>query len=309
MNRFKYYYVGVCLIVLTACNVSDDSSIKADGDRQPLMLNALQNDALQTRAADGLYTASTGFDGGEVVKVFLGSQSADYNVGAPDATNSYKSALTPVSNRVFYPSGTTGDALVYAVYPAASATSHTVAYDQTMEAGYKASDLMYAKQTVSLSNKNSQQTLTFYHQLVKMKFILTKASNLPAITKVEMKNVKRKATVTASATALTLSDLASADGDDAAQGDNILVFGSITDTDAHTSCVVFPAQEWAGTDFLEVTIGDQTAAYPLTKSNWTSGAQYTMTFTIDSSGLTLVSTQITNWNDASGNTSTGQLEI
>lgn len=294
-------------LALTGCSTADEDALDGSS-RQPLLLRAVQSTAPQTRAADGLYTASTGFDGTETVKVFLGEACADYSVGAADADDSYRSALTPASTRLYYPSGTEGSVTVYAVYPSASAPAtaeasatgtHTVAYDQSQSdlgtANYKASDLMYVRNVVSLSEKTTQQVLSFTHQLVKLTLNITKAADVASITKVELKHVKRQATVAADATSMTLSHLVTATGDDAAAGDNILVMSDITDTEAHTGAVLFPAQAWDDADFLEITAGNgETAVWQLTKSDWTPGAAYTMTFTVDASTLG-VTAAITNW--------------
>lgn len=288
------------MLVLTACTSSEEV-VTQDNGGQAVNLTASTRSTAVTRAADGLYTASTGFDGGETLVVFMKSEAygirqADYAVGTPDAANGYSSLLSPAgTDKLLYPTGSVGSVTLYGVYPSTSAMSHSVVYDQTTEAGYKASDLMYARTEVALTDKQQPQTLSFGHQLVKMHFTVSKGIGVDGIAKVEMLNVKRQATVTVTDTELSLSELTTATGSDAAEGDNILVFGAITDTDPHESVVLFPKQAWDNTAFLKVTASNgETAVYLLSKSDWTVGAEYPMTINVDAAALSATSV-ITDW--------------
>lgn len=278
--------------MLAGCTVDELAGSK-DG-QIPVRLSVSQ-EATVTRAADGLYTNMTGFDGGEQVEVYVNSSDkhAAFTVGAPDGDK--KSELT---GTLYYP--TTGDANLYAVYPAASTESHTVKYDQTTPANYKASDLMYASKAVTQANKTSTQELQFNHQLVKLKVVIVKAADVSQVTQVMMNNVKRKATVSLSTSALTLSSLTTATGDDATEGDNILIFsGSNTSTEAQTYAVVFPVQSWSNQDFITVTADGKTATYKLTKDNFAAGSEYTLTLNINATALNNT-VSITSWTGNQG---------
>lgn len=282
--KIYQYLSAAALLVLTAC-AGDDLMKTAAGDSPLLQMTATQTNSLtgqlnQTRAIDGLLTATTGFVGTESVKVYFNETSDDYFVSPADASNSYQSTL--YGGELGYPSAITGTAALYAVHPAASATvgAHTVAYDQTGTEGYRQSDLMYAKQTVDLTEKTAVQNLVFDHQLVKLKLLVTKGADVTALTKIEMKNVKRTVAITPSASALTQGALTTAADDN---GDKILVFqGNMTTSNEQQiySCV-FPAQEWDGTDFIELTVDGHPIVYTLDKDNWTAGAEYTLTINID----------------------------
>ena len=298
------------LLALTAC--SGNEEVHEDAP-QPLTLSAVQMNMVSsngdlTRAIDGYYTAATGFDGTELVRIYMGNETAVYNVGAANAEDSYHSPLTPAATRIYYPSGLVGSVKVWSVYPSASAPAtalaeatgtHVVAYDQTGEAAYKASDLMYATKEVALNAKTTPQVLTFKHQLVKLKLIIAKGSDVSDIAKVELKNVKRQATVAATAEGMTLSNLATPSTDE--DGDNILISGPISDTDTHTCVVVFPAQAWAAADFIKVTsTTNETAVFQLTKNDWTPGAEYVMTLTVDATVMGLTTT-ISGWTEGNEN--------
>ena len=282
------------LLFLTGCQAD-----KADDPRQdglvPVTLTASQGSILSisggmTRAADGLYSASSGFTGGETVRVFMNnsSSSSDYTVGSPTAG---VSSLTGGS--LYYPPS--GDITLFAIYPAASASSHTVAYDQTSDANYKASDLMYAKKTVAQADKAAAQNLEFAHQLVKLKLNIIKGAGITSVTEVKMKNVKRTVSV---APTTSSAGVGSAKSSTDGNGDEILIFsGSNTSSETQTYVCVFPAQAWNNTDFITVTADSKTVTYRLDRSEWTAGAEYELTFHLNAVALSTI-ISITGWSDS-----------
>ncbi len=270
------------LLFLTGCQAD-----KADDPRQdglvPVTLTASQGSILSisggmTRATDGLYSATSGFSGEETVRVFMNSSSSssDYTVGSPTAG---VSSLTGGS--LYYPPS--GDITLFAVYPAASASSHTVAYNQTSDANYKASDLMYAQKTVAQADKAAAQNLVFAHQLVKLKLNIIKGAGITEVTEVKMKNVKRTVSV---APTTSSAGIGSATSTDDENGDNILIFsGSNTSSETQTYACVFPSQAWNNTDFITVTADEKTVTYQLNRSEWTAGAEYELTFHLNAVAL------------------------
>lgn len=281
------------LLFLTGCQTD-----KADDPRQdglvPVTLTASQGSILSisggmTRAADGLYSATSGFSGGEAVRVFLNYSSSysDFSVGTPSAG---VSSLT--GGTLYYPPS--GDITLFAVYPAASASSHTVAYDQTSDANYKASDLMYAKKTVDQADKSNAQNLVFAHQLVKLKLNINKGAGITEVTEVKMKNVKRTVSVAPNTSS---AGVGSAESSTDGNGDEILIFSGSSTSDSQTYACVFPAQAWNNTDFITVTADSKTVTYQLDRSTWTAGAEYELTFNLNAVALS-TTISITGWTDS-----------
>lgn len=305
--KIHSFVLVTALTTLMACTSADEVSAP-DDSMQAVRLVAAQHNMSVSRAMDGYYTADTGFDGTEAVRIYVADRTAVYNVGPADAEDGYHSPLTPAADRIYYPTGAEGTVKVWAVYPAASGPAvanagasgtHVVAYDQTSEAAYKASDLMHAAKEVVMSEKATPQLLLFNHQLVKLKLIITKGADVSDIAKVELKNVKRQAMVAANGDGMTLSNLSTPTTD--TDGDKILISGPITDTDAHTCVVVFPAQSWIAADFIEVTSATgETAVFQLSKGDWTHGAEYVMTLTIDATVMGMTST-ISGWTEGNEN--------
>ena len=270
------------LLFLTGCQAD-----KADDPRQdglvPVTLTASQGSILSisggmTRAADGLYSATSGFTGTESVRVFMNnsSSSSDYTVGSPTAGVS-----SLAGGSLYYPPS--GSISLFAIYPAASASSHTVTYDQTSDDNYKASDLMYATKAVDQADKANAQNLEFAHQLIKLKLNINKGAGITSVTEVKMKNVKRTVSV---APTTSSAGIGSATSTDDENGDNILIFsGSNTSSETQTYACVFPSQAWNNTDFITVTADEKTVTYQLNRSEWTAGAEYELTFHLNAVAL------------------------
>ena len=319
--------LSAALLLPTAC--AEDVYIQRTmpGGQQPITLTASGEDtggsAQQMRSADGMYNATTGFDGGEQVVAFLDrggtSYGGYYDVGEPDV--SHKSELSYNSGyELAYPidqASGSPTVTLYGVYPAASvsqsngvpatAGSHTVAYNQTNttdgNANYKASDLMYATTPVtwsSIADKETAVNLPFAHQLVKLKLTVIKAADIYEVTKVSVANVKRKVAITAIGTeGLTLGDVSSADD---TNGDAILLSEGETGSNAqqtYTYCCLFPIQSWGGTDFITIEADDQTAVFQLSKNDWIAGREYALTLNLNAETLGATST-IVDWDTTKG---------
>jgi len=298
-KAMKYYQflAAAALFAFTACNSNDFQQGEELGEELPLKLIASQDASyditgqMTTRAADGLYNLSSGFDGTETVYVWFNGFGSAYNVGAADANQ--KSTL--YGGSLFFPATTTGTTSLYAVYPSASASanSHTVAADQTTADGYKASDLMFANKSVALNvDRTAAQELRFQHQLIKLKVTVTKAANINDITSLKMTNAKRTVAFTTSPTALTQGDLSD-------EGEIQIFSGHQTTTDAKTYTCIFPAQTWGGTGFLELTADDHTVIFTLNKSDWVNGQEYSLNLNIDYSFLN-TTVDISNWVEGGG---------
>ena len=215
------------------------------------------------------------------------SSSSDYTVGSPTAG---VSSLTGGS--LYYPPS--GDITLFAVYPAASASSHTVAYDQSSDDNYKASDLMYATKTVAQADKAAAQNLVFAHQLVKLKLNIIKGAGITSVTEVKMKNVKRTVSV---APTTSSAGVGSATSTGEENGDEILIYSGSNTSDSQTYACVFPAQAWSNTDFITVTADSKTVTYQLNRSTWTAGAEYELTFHLNAVALN-TTISITGWSDS-----------
>ena len=294
--KHTYLYISAALLLLAGCTA--DEAITPDDGRIPVRLTASQGDVSladgTTRADDGLYDENSGWDGGEVIKVYMNStdESSDYTISTDD-----KQTLT--GGTLTYP--TSGDVTLFAVYPSTSVSSHTVKYDQTSTDNYKASDLMFSTKAVSQSDKDDTQDLEFEHQLAKLKVNIVKASDVTAVTSVKMKNVLRTVALDPSTSSIGLGSIngtPEGNADYNSTDNNAILLSNTSNSDAsQTYCCVFPAaQQWSGTDFIEVTADGKTLSCTLTRTSFTAGCEYELTLNVNAASLgTTVS--ITGWSD------------
>lgn len=282
--------LGAAMLALGACTNNEESMLTNDEYRIPVSLS-VSTETVLTRAEDGIYTASSGFDGGEQLEVYLNNaeRHATYTV--------VQDKSTLEGGPLYYPA--TDDVTLYAVYPASSTTTHTVAYDQSGDAAYKASDLMFASKSVAQADKKQTQNLSLEHKMVKLKLTVVKKAGVNQVTEVRMKNVKRQSAVTLAATGLTLGTPATASGD--SYGDEIIISsGEAANASevTYTYAAVFPAQAWEGTDFVTVTADGKTATYKLTRSDFAGGTENSLTLNLNAAALGST-VSITDWTASS----------
>lgn len=314
MKHRKHIGYGAlaAVMLLIAVSCSEFSDFIGDGG-VPVNLTASADSTLataMTRAADGLYTAATGFDGNEQVKVFMNTiaKNGIYDVGASyDDGGLQKSNLTVAtgSSPVSLPTDDDGSATIFSVFPATSAEEHTVKYDQVSNANYKQSDLMFASTTVTwataLEKYALKPNLPFTHQMVKLKLTVVKAADVSQINEVKMQNVKRTVSVEPSAEGITFgTPTAASDG----LGNQILLSSgeaSSSSEQSYTYCCVFPAQAWddgngGATDFIAIKADGGTAVYRLQRDAWMPGHEYTLTLNLNTFLLGMTAT-LKNWDD------------
>lgn len=290
-------------LLLTACTPDDGpvnggtsavtSSAVPSAALHPLRLTATSGDIAATRAADGLYTSATGFDGDETVRLFLHNSSAPtiipsayYAVGTPD--DSHKSALTASwGDELYYPVEQTNSGspvfTLYGVYPIWSTAEHTVSYDQRGNESYKRSDLMYASTPLtwtSAADKDNARNLQFNHQLCKLKLTVVKGAGVHEMNHVRMVGVKRRVAVSPAPTGIGLG---TAETTLDAYGDEILLFVGEETTEGEQTyqyCCIFPPQTWTAAAFIAIDADGGTATFQTTKT-FEAGREYSLTITLD----------------------------
>ena len=320
MKKKQHLMTLAVLLLLASCSEQSDMQQTAIDTNAPVTLTASSGTAPLMRAADNLYNASTGFDGGEEAQVYMansgGTQTgtAKFSIGAPEAVGALKQSTLTLADGdpIYYPSGPSGNVTLYGIYPAASISSHTVSYDQTSDANYKSSDLMYAKIPVSWSTLAEKYALKpnlpFQHQLVKLKVTIVKMEDVWHLEKVTMNNVKRSVTVAPTYTSAGLGSAASATGEsgEGANEDAILISSgetasTVPETKVFTYACVYPAQTWNdgdenAVDFLTVKADGGVAKYKL-KKTFQPGYEYTLTVYLNALAVGATVT-IDNWGDA-----------
>ena len=266
----KLLFVAAALTVLTACS-SDENLIENTEGRVPVKLAYTTIDAVQTRAAQNLNEGT--FASGENVKVRT-SNTGENNWSDYTFTTGASGAMTPGDPAPYYPAGSQNIDIV-AYYPATAGTSFTVATDQTADASYKASDLMFA----SVTDQVKQATpvnLAFSHKMAKLNVNITAGQGVTSITSVSVLNVKPT---------VTFDQATGAVG--AASGDATIIAMS------NNGAVIIPAQTING-GLLSIVTDQGTATYSVADKEFAAGQLYTINITVNLRAVG-TTTAITGW--------------
>lgn len=200
-------------------------------------------------------------------------------------------ALSNIGDEIYYGNGT---ATITAYHPYNSAwtsTSHTfsVSTDQSVEANYLASDLLWA--TNSSSKTEEAVSLTFAHKLAKINVTL-ESDDIEDLSGASIyicgTNIKTDFNPTTGA----LSDATTTNIEEIKAG--------VTTSDAHTaSAIVVPQTIKAGTQFIRIAHGDKVYYYKLGSEDKELKAGYSCNYTLKVKdreiSLELKSANITNW--------------
>ena len=288
---------AIAALALTAC--SNDDDIKVGGDNAILLTSSLN--VAETRAATDIQTSA--FDAGGTVDVYITENNGGNNPTTYPQPIEYTTgaggALT-VGTQYYYP--TSGNGVnIYALYPATAETGglFTIADDQSTDANYKASDLMYGKPASNpVSPSANAVDIKFTHLLSKVTINLKPGVNVTTLdgAKVELLGVKPSTTLTASKDGCSIG---TASGD----ATSITVM-TATETVTSGSAIIVP--QTLPEMFLQVTLGGATLTGKLSTGEPTlvAGNAYTYDITVNMrSGALEIEGSITPWTD--GGTDSG----
>lgn len=292
-------FAAIAALALTAC--SNDDEIKVGGDNAILLTSSLN--VAETRAATDIQTSA--FDAGETVDVYItenepGTNETHYNQPIL-ATTKTGGALDLQDGPYYYP--TSGNGVnIYALYPATAATGElfTIKEDQSTDANYKASDLMYGKPVANpVSPGANAVDIKFSHLLSKVTINLKPGENVTSLdgAKVELIGVQPSTTLTAGINGHSITD---------ASGTAIPIT-VITATETVTSGSAIIVPQTLPEMFLQVTLGGATLTGKLSTGapTLTAGNAYTYDITVNMRGGALViKGQISPWNEIDGGTGT-----
>ncbi len=300
MNRLLF--LAAAAMTLAACN----SEMDDDPNVEIRLRSGLDVQQTDTRAAAGIQ--STQFDSGESIDVYI----TENTTGTPSTTYGQPLVYTTGGNGAMSPSTqpyfpTSGNGVnIYAVYPSGTSVADNNTFkiqeDQSTDANYKASDLMYgapANNAVVARNKNAV-TIEFKHLLSKVTVTLVPGNGNPNLAGavVKLKGVKPSTTLTASKDECSIS---------AASGDakDITVMKATTDAFSGSAVIV---PQTLSTSFIEVTLADggvltstglsSSGSSSLSNVVLEAGKAYTYKITVNLTGLNVTSS-ISDWDSTS----------
>lgn len=276
----------------------------ADGDRlpdgtYPMAFTTTVQGLAQTRA-----TVDNTWTGGEDVAVMVEDEVKKYKA----ADNG---ALTPADagDKLYWTNKTmTVQAWYSAAYSVTRPDNFTVQQNQSSDAGYQNSDMLYAIQSATYDSGTPEVSLAFKHLPAKV-VVNLKADTQNGITADDVTN----ATVTLASQALT-SGAITVDGNgntctvaQAAGGSEEITPKAATTASGYQQTVqaLLVPQQMIGTKFIKVTIGSAAAArdyyYTPTieaEGKLEAGNQYTYNITVKKTGLAVaVQNNGTQWTD------------
>ncbi len=279
----KYFMFAAAALAFAACS-NEESDVTVNNSNEIKLVANMGGNV--TRASNAIQ--STAFLENEQINVECTpsatstTTSVVYTASAPSGN---VNTLTASSGALTWPAS--GTVALKAFYPStitSETNTFTVQADQSEDANYKASDLMYATPIASQAKTSDAVGLTFKHAFSKIVVNLTAGTGMSE-TDIDACTVKVKAKPTVA--------LSSGEAGD--------VSGEVTDitlgTGSGKAAIIVPQSYAASADFITVTTsGSHSVTYKLSAAkDIEAGMVYTYNLIVNMSAITLQSTTITNW--------------
>ena len=262
----RLFFLTVAAIILAACTQMDPSVSNV-----PIALTYSTVTATETKAAQNLNEGT--FASGESITVRISNTGdnswTDYTFTTADA-----GAMNPAGTVPYYPAGDQNIDIV-AYYPSTAGSSFSVAADQTTDASYKASDLMFASVT-NQARQAEAVTLAFSHKMAKLNVNITAGSGVTSITSVSILNVKPT---------VSFDQATGAVGSASGEATTIAM--------SNEGAALIPAQTIDG-GLLSVVTDKGTATYSVADKAFEAGKLYTLNITVNLRAVG-TTTAITGW--------------
>lgn len=268
MMKTKITLIAAAALMMAACSRMENPF----ETHVPVTLSYSTVAVTETKAAQNLNEGT--FASGETVKVRISNTGAgswtDYNF-----TIGESGAMSPAGAVPYYPAGSQNIDIV-AWYPATAGTSFSVQTDQTADASYKASDLMFASVT-DQARQTGAVNLAFSHKMAKINVNITAGQGVGSITGVSLLNVKPTVSL----------DLATGAVGEAGGEPTAIAM-------SNNGSAVIPAQTISG-GLLSIVTDKGTATYTVSSKEFAAGQRYTINITVNLGDVRTTSA-ITAWN-------------
>lgn len=299
----KYLFFAAATLLLAAC--SNESDIQPDGDRTEIRLSSgLTVQQTGTRAGTDIQSAQ--FESGEKINVYISEdvtsgQTATTNYEQPLVYTAGSNGALTTSQQPYFPSSGNG-VNIYALYPESAKTGEfSVQTDQSTDAAYKASDLMYGKPTQNpVARTSSAVNIGFNHLLSKVTVELEPGNGNPDLTGAEVSliDVFPSIMLTADASSGTVGEATGTAGDI-----TVMKVDANPDPDNISGSAIVPPQTLKPS-FIEVKLANGGVLHSsnliddgknsVTAVNLSGGKQHKFTITVNLTNLQVTSS-ITDW--------------
>ena len=285
--------ISACAVLVALASYSNDLS-QPTAEDTPIRLQANVG-GITTRAVHNLLESS--FSNGDAINVYITENTTNKTTSSGGTYNpmvyTHDGSQFKAATTQYFPSNGNGID-VWAVYPSTVTEGNaefTIESNQTSDANYKKSDLMFASKLTN-QKKGNTINLSFSHQLSKIIVNLVKETGVDGVlsgAEIKLTNVVKKVALNSvNGSGISLGNLSSDPGD---KGE--LTIGKYA-TDG-TAAIVIP-QSTTSMQF-EVKLangGSYTAAMPNTTTEFESNKEYTYTLTLKANGIT-VNASINAW--------------
>lgn len=285
----SYFLLAASALMIAACS-NEESGNQSVQSPEVISLSATVSGGMR---ASGVNLQNAQFVSGASIHV----EAYKHGEGtAYDNGNYTTGAAGAMTGSLTYPA--TGENIdICAYYPASvksSTTSFTVQTDQSSDANYQNSDLMYADKLEDKA-KGPTHNLTFNHALSKIIVNIqagtgvTDADITTWVTAVNIKNTKHTA-------GFTITDGAVGTIGESGETTDINITGTKTSNEG----IIVPQTVAAG-EFITVTYKGNDYNYELTADKeFEAGHKYTYTLTLRAGGISLKSLEINDWTPNTG---------
>lgn len=299
----KYFILAAAALAMVACSNEENENAVQNTDNV-IRLTASVGNAAQTRA--GYDVQSTAFVAGRSINVEctpVGGSLAS-KVYTTAAALEGVNALTITENPFYWPANG-ANVTLKAYHPstvASTTTSFSVLEDQSTDANYMDSDLMYSTEVTGTNTKPyTTQGFTFTHALTKIVVKLAPGAGMTATDLAAATitlHAKKTATIAAGVVSAASGDVAT------------ITMGTGSDNTNGIAAIIVPQTIGSSTaqDFITVTSGNNSVTYQLAAEKvFAAGTVYTYTLTVSMTEINLQSTTITNWHP--GDSDSGNVTI
>lgn len=281
--KWPYHLLAVAGCLLVASCSGDDALVD---DNTEIRINAEVVDAQESTRAAGASVFGS-FATTDQVYLYI----TDATSGTSLKTGAVTLSSSSVSTGIYYP--TNGHLVnIKGYYPSSvtnTSTSFAVQADQSSEANYKSSDLMYASAS-NCARQSGAHSLTFNHALSKIIVQVQSDGTISEKATVTLKNVKRSATLSAG-----VFSAVSGSASNVTMG---TTSSNLSTTAQSLSAIIVPQTIAASTQFIEVKLNTSNATYtyaiPSGGKTFAGGNAYTYTLTLGLQGVS-VTTSISSW--------------
>lgn len=294
--------ISACAVLVALASCSNDLS-QPTAEDTPIRIQANVG-GITTRAAHNLLSS---FGSEDAINVIITENTTNKQTQSGETYNpmvyTHDGSQFNAATTQYFPSNGNGID-VWAVYPStvtessneSSNTYFTIESNQTSDANYKKSDLMFA-QKLENKTKKDEIKLSFSHQLSKIIVKLEKEDGIDGSlngAEIKLTDVVMKTPLTVRGDGITLGDLSTVEGN---KGD--LTIGTYNEANG-TAAIVIP-QSTSSMKF-KVTLangGSYTAAMPSTTATFAANTEYTFTLKLKANEIT-VSASIKAWTPTDG---------